>query len=110
LRFTYFPCVETEKYPTNNQFINVLIHIGTIGFFPVGTYKKCQTDLDIINKNTNEVVKHFSTNIESKTGGMFYTYALPGVITIYSRNRIVIPARKLLIEFQESERTEKYEE
>lgn len=110
LRFTYFPCVETEKYPTRHQFVNVLIHIGTIGFFPIGEYKTCQTDLDLINKKTKEIVKHFSINAKAKTGGVFYIYAFPGMITLYKNDRIALPARKLLLEFQESERSEKYEQ
>ena len=109
LKFIYHECVNTGLYPTQNKGLNFFIHLFTLGLFPMGELKKCQTDLDIINKKTDKVINHYTTTINAETGGVFYIYAFPGASIFHKMNRVNVPARKLLMEYQESIRADKYE-
>jgi len=101
LLFTYFKCTEKGFYPTKYEPLNVIIAVGTLGFWPIGTEKVCRVDLEIKDITTGKIVDTFTSTTEERSGGSIYQY-LPGARgPRMSKASWGLPARRLLIQYQE---------
>lgn len=101
MKFTYSKCENVGRYPTDSKGINVLIRVVTLGLFPIGDYKKCPVSLDVIDISTNEVVGTYSMVLAaSDIAGLSDTQFYPPFIRTHQR--IAVPMKKLIIQFQKS--------
>jgi len=100
--FTYYRCEEKGLFPTQSEPLNVLIAVGTLGIWPIGTEKVCRVDLEIKDITTGKIVDSFTSTTEERSGGSIYQY-LPGARgPRMSKASWGLPARRLLLQYQEN--------
>lgn len=101
LKLIYYKCEFKNNYPTSSKGWNTLISVVTLGIYPIGEDRSCKTDLNVVNKSSGEVERQFSYTFDASTGGTVWIYAFPSVY-LAQRQRIILPARVLINEFQKT--------
>jgi len=105
LHFTYYKCEQKELFPTQSEPLNGLIAVGTLGFWPIGSIKTCKTELVVRDVKTGKDLEAFVYIMDARRGGSFYMYMF-GVRSMFmSKGSWGLPARRLLMQYQEKTKT-----
>jgi len=102
--FIYHKCEEQGLFPTKYSPLNLLIGIGTLGFWPIGVNYKCRVDLEVKYIPSGHVLNTYTSETDEVMGGSFlWNYIHLNSISDGSWR---LPARRLLQRHQMSTRCE----
>ncbi len=99
LKFTYLKCETTGHFPSDSNGLNMIIRIFTFGIVATGDIKKCPSLLEIQDPTTGVTNSKYETSVENRQGGSIFEY-LGNHSEVRKANRILIPMKKLLLEYQ----------
>lgn len=100
--FIYYKCEDEGLFPTQYAPINLLVHIATLTFWRIGEKKSCRVDLEVKDISSGSIIDSFTSIFEERSGGNILEYSYLGGIT--ARGSWRLPARKLLLQYQEKYR------
>tara|TARA_B110001454_G_scaffold28073_1_gene27448 strand:- start:43845 stop:44465 length:621 start_codon:yes stop_codon:yes gene_type:complete len=99
LKFTYLKCETTGHFPSDSNQLNMVIRIFSFGIVATGDIKKCPSLLEIQDPTTGATTSKYETSVENKQGGSIFEY-LGNLSEVRKENRVLIPMKKLLLDYQ----------